>query len=59
MRRMILVLAAAFVFAAVPLTASARPDAELAYADGETYTMLGVRLITNASPGVSPRRPST
>lgn len=52
MRRSILILAAIFVVAAVPLTASAKPDPELAYADGETYTMLGVNLITNASPGV-------
>jgi hypothetical protein len=38
--------------AAVPMTASAKPSAELAYADGEAYTMLGVYPITNASPGI-------
>lgn len=52
MRRSILILAAAVVVAAFPLAASAKPDGELAYADGATYTMLGVNLITNASPGV-------
>jgi hypothetical protein len=52
MRRSILALATIFVFAALPLTAAAKPDAELAYADGEAYTMLGVNLITNASPGI-------
>jgi len=52
MRRSILILAAVFVSAAVPMTAAARPDGELSYADGQTYTMLGVNLITNASPGI-------
>jgi hypothetical protein len=52
MRRSILFLAAVIASAAVPLTAAAKPEAELAYADGGTYTMLGVNLITNASPGV-------
>jgi hypothetical protein len=52
MRRPILFLATVFVCAAVPLTAAAKPQPELAYADGGTYTMLGVNLITNASPGV-------
>jgi hypothetical protein len=52
MRRSILILAAVVVFAALPATASAKPDGELAYADGEAYTMLGVNLIGNASPGI-------
>lgn len=52
MRRSIMILAAMLAFAALPLTASAKPEPELAYADGETYTMLGVNLITNASPGI-------
>jgi hypothetical protein len=52
MRRSILILAAIFVVAALPATAAAKPEAEHAYADGEAYTMLGVNLITNASPGI-------
>jgi hypothetical protein len=52
MRRLILLVVAAAAFGVFPLAASAAPQGELAYAEGQTYTMLGVTLITNASPGV-------
>ncbi len=52
MRRLILLVAAAVAFGAFPLAATAASQGELAYAEGQTYTMLGVTLITNASPGV-------
>lgn len=46
------VAAVAGALAAAPLTAAAAPQPEAVYADGQTYTMLGVTLITNASPGI-------
>lgn len=52
MLRLLSILAAAAAFAALPLSASAAPQAEAVYADGQAYTMLGVTLITNASPGM-------
>ncbi len=40
------------VLALAPVSAQASPNTELAYADGQTYVMLGATLVTNASPGV-------
>lgn len=52
MKRLILLILAAATCAAFPLAAHAGKDGELVYADGETYTMIGATLITNASPGM-------
>jgi hypothetical protein len=52
MKRLILIAAVVAAFGVYPLAANAAPGGELAYAEGQTYTMLGVTLITNASPGV-------
>jgi hypothetical protein len=52
MRRLILLAAATAAFAAFPLAAPAAPAGELAYAEGQTYTMIGATLVTNASPGM-------
>jgi hypothetical protein len=52
MRRLLLFAAIAVASAAFPLGASAAPGGEAVYADGQSYTMLGVTLITNASPGI-------
>ena len=52
MKRLILLTLAAATCAAFPLAAHAGKDTELVYADGETYTMVGATLITNASPGI-------
>ncbi len=53
MRRLLFVLVATVVFVAFPLGApAAGPKTELVYADGQTYTMVGATLVTNASPGI-------
>ena len=52
MRRSFLALAGAVAALAFPLSAGAAPAPEAVYADGHAYTMLGVTLITNASPGI-------
>lgn len=53
-KRSVVALAAAIALlgAAGVARAAAAPQAEAVYADGQTYTMLGVTLITNASPGM-------
>ena len=52
MKRMALLVVVAAACAAFPFPASAAKEAELVYADGQTYTMVGATLITNASPGI-------
>lgn len=53
MKRLILLVVAAAALSASPLAAAAgEPGSDLVYAEGQTYTMLGATLITNASPGV-------
>ena len=52
MKRLLLLAVVAAAFGVLPFTANAAPESELAYAEGHTYTMLGVTLVTNASPGV-------
>jgi hypothetical protein len=51
-KRIILLAAVTATLGVFPLGASAAPEDELAYAEGQTYTMVGVTLVTNASPGV-------
>lgn len=52
MRYLLALATLAAALAAFPLGATAAPDREAVYADGQTYTMLGATLITNASPGL-------
>ena len=52
MRRLIPIVAASMAFTVFPLAAAAAPDTEGVYADGQTYTMIGATLVTNASPGL-------
>lgn len=52
MKRLILLAVASLAVGAFPLGAAAAPGSDLAYAEGQTYTMLGATLIANASPGV-------
>jgi len=52
MRHLLMLTAITASFAAFPLASTAAPDPEAVYADGQTYTMLGATLITNASPGM-------
>lgn len=52
MKTLFALAAAAAVVGLFPVAVSAAPEGELAYAEGHTYTMLGVTLITNASPGI-------
>jgi hypothetical protein len=52
MKRLILLVAATAAFAVFPLAAPAAPEGEPAYAEGQTYTMIGATLVTNASPGM-------
>ena len=52
MKRLLPILVAATALTAFPLAAGAAPDAEAVYADGQAYTMLGVTLVTKASPGL-------
>jgi hypothetical protein len=52
MRQLLTLTVVMAALATFPLTSAAAPDAETVYADGQTYTMLGATLITNASPGM-------
>lgn len=52
MFRFIAIAASIAAFAALPLAAPAATNGELVYADGQTYTMIGATLVTNASPGM-------
>lgn len=52
MRHLLTLSLIAAALAAFPLAASSAPDGEAAYADGQTYTMLGATLIANASPAL-------
>jgi hypothetical protein len=52
MKRLILLVAATAASAVFPLAAPAAPEGEGAYAEGQTYTMIGATLVTNASPGM-------
>jgi hypothetical protein len=52
MKRLVMLILAAATVTSFPVAAHAAKDTELVYADGETYTMVGATLITNASPGV-------
>jgi hypothetical protein len=53
MKRGILAILTLFALGlALAGSGSAKPDLDLVYADGQTYSMLGAQLLTQASPGL-------
>lgn len=52
MKRLLVAAAVVGAMALAPLSAQAATGSEQAYADGQTYVMVGATLVTNASPGV-------